>query len=181
MTDTGLSNRLRHHSRRAGLNVGLSMALAIAICILGFATIYAQLSPVWSDFVGQDSPDPVQPIPDGDRAAAVNPNPEDPTPVSATAGQPEPTAVSEQPTVAPTSPANEFDPDLQSNSIEQVNLRSSPGVGNNVLTTLPLAAPLQTLGDEETIDGQLWIRVRTEDGEEGWIFSNATETYDPNA
>ncbi|MCC7025149.1 MAG: hypothetical protein IT338_20115, partial [Thermomicrobiales bacterium] len=44
MTDSGLSTRLRQQSRRAGLMVGITMALAIAICILGSAGLFAWLS-----------------------------------------------------------------------------------------------------------------------------------------
>ena len=51
MTDPGLNNRLRQRSRRAGLMVGVTMALTIFICVGGFAAIYAGLVPFLSDVV----------------------------------------------------------------------------------------------------------------------------------
>ncbi|MDP9368581.1 MAG: hypothetical protein M3Q03_09960, partial [Chloroflexota bacterium] len=60
MTDPGLTNRLRQHSRRAGIMVGLSMALTIAICVGGFTTIYARLAPFTSDFVAANTPVPTE-------------------------------------------------------------------------------------------------------------------------
>ncbi len=75
-TPRSLSNRLRQHSRRSGFTVGVSMALAIAICIAGFVTIYVQLQPYISDFITQDppeeearvvaAPDPTEPPADDD-------------------------------------------------------------------------------------------------------------------
>src|SRR5688572_29758163 len=56
-SDTGLTTRLRQHSRRGGLAIALVMAVTSAICIGGFAVIYAQLQPFISDFVSQDPPD----------------------------------------------------------------------------------------------------------------------------
>lgn len=180
MTDPGLTNRLRQHSRRSGLNVGVSMALAIALCIAGFATIYARLDPLLSDFIGRESRLPA--IADGNSAGdggGDKPNTTarrpTPTPESVTAVAPTPA-----PTVAPdpTEPAGDFTPDMQANSETAVNLRSSPGVTDvNLLQTLPLAAPLQDLGEIQNVEGEDWTQVRTEDGVEGWILSRATEPY----
>ena len=185
MTDPGLSNRLRQHSRRAGLNVGVSMAFAIAICILGFATIYAQLTPVLSDFVGQDPRDaPVArtaPPPAGQQASTGGLQPTPGEVASAPPAEP-PTPTPPPPTPTPESQA--FEPTLQSNSSQSVNLRSTPGTGGgdaSIITTLPAATPLESLNEEQAVDGDPWIRVRTEDGTEGWILANATEPYDPNA
>jgi hypothetical protein len=190
MTDTGLTSRLRQHSRRAGLNIGVTMALAIAVCIIGFAAIYAQLTPLLSDFVGQDSRSerPVVRAPsqdtNTDHASRTEPQPAATQPAGSASNATEAPPTAPPPTVAP---AEEFTPDLQSNSGAQVNLRSSPGQADgsnpdaNVLTTLPLAAPLQVIGEEQTVDGQTWLNVRTENGDEGWIISAATEPYNPNA
>ncbi len=176
MTDPGLTNRLRQHSRRAGIMVGLSMALTIAICVGGFTTIYARLAPFTSDFVAANTPVPtIQPRSTqiaasggGSRTEAVQP--------TATASPPPPTA-----TVAPTpTPIPAFEPDLQSNSELAVNLRQEPGTQASIVTVLTAQTPLQSLGEEQTgPDGEIWIRVRTEDGEEGWIWRNSADPYQP--
>src|SRR5688500_772923 len=81
MSDPGLSNRLRQHSRRSGLAVGLSMAAAIAICILSSAWIFGRIEPLVSDFTGYEQNTPVPavaaassdeetPVPDDDEEEA---------------------------------------------------------------------------------------------------------------
>ncbi len=176
MTDPGLTNRLRQHSRRAGIMVGLSMALTIAICVGGFTTIYARLAPFTSDFVAANTPVPTErprstqiPATSGDSGGDAPA----PTP---TAPPPPPTPT---PTVAPT-PTPAFEPDLQSNSQLAVNLRQEPGTQANIVTVLTAQTPLQSLGEEQTgPDGETWIRVRTEEGEEGWIWRNSADPYQP--
>lgn len=182
MTDPGLTNRLRQHSRRAGLNVGVSMALAIAICIFGFATIYARLTPVLSDFVGQDARTEVdRPSGEADDGAVAARRQPTPTPQPEAAPSPTPRA---QVTAVPTEPAAAFSPTHQANSSEAINLRSSPGVtadNSNLLHALPLAAPLQFLDEQQTVAGEAWMKVRTEEGEEGWVLAGATEPYQESA
>src|SRR5690349_24988532 len=56
MTDSGLSSRLRQQSRRAGLMVGITMALAIAICVFGAAGVFAWLSRPFSDLIPMVAP-----------------------------------------------------------------------------------------------------------------------------
>ena len=73
MTDPGLSNRLRQHSRRAGAMIGLSMAATIAICVGGFALTYGALTPLLAGIVpiepAATQPAPVAQNPVGDGAA----------------------------------------------------------------------------------------------------------------
>ena len=52
MTDSGLTRRLRQQSHRSGLAVGISMALAIAVCFGGFTWLYVELDPWVRDFAG---------------------------------------------------------------------------------------------------------------------------------
>ncbi|MBX6342532.1 MAG: hypothetical protein IRY97_08745, partial [Thermomicrobiaceae bacterium] len=51
MVEPGLTSRLRQHSRRSGVLVGVSMALTIAICIVAFIWIYVRVGPFLSDFI----------------------------------------------------------------------------------------------------------------------------------
>src|SRR5688572_16272354 len=153
-TDTGLNRRLRQHSRRAGLAVGLTMALTIAICIGGFAVIYAQLQPWISDFVSQEPPD--------DESLSFGVGRRDPTPtptpeegdVEAEATEEE--AEEPEPTEPPPTPTPEgFVPDLQSNSNATINLRSEPSTARGqetVIRTLPPATPIQATGERAEAD-----------------------------
>src|SRR4051794_22362802 len=62
MTDSGLSTRLRQQSRRAGLMVGISMVLTIAICIFGAAGLFAWLSRPFSDLIPISAPAAQAPV-----------------------------------------------------------------------------------------------------------------------
>jgi cytoskeletal protein RodZ len=187
MTDPGLTNRLRQHSRRSGLMVGVTMALTIAICIVGFIWVFAQLEPYVSDFVHRDPATAEQPSqrprqePDtnggssndqADENADAEPTKKPPTPT------PKPKA---------TSTTTAFNPDYQT-SYDSINLRAGPSTETDVVTTLTAQQPLQYLGDKQESDdpsrdemdpGQSWLKFRTEDGEVGWVREFDVGPYSP--
>jgi cytoskeletal protein RodZ len=168
--------------------VGLTMALTIALCIVGFIWVFIQLEPYVSDFVHRDpssaqeqqapqdsneSQAQAEPTVEPTEEESVEPPPERPEPTNTP--KPEPTATSDA-----------FTPDYQLTSAESVNLRSGPGVSFESLTTVTPEAALQYLGEsEETQDpvndlmepGQEWMKFRTEDGLEGWIREFDVEPY----
>ena len=129
MTNPGLDNRLRQHSRRAGIIIGLSMALTIAMCIGGFAVIYAKIDPFTRDFVNAATITPTPPPTkapkasksNGNAAAADNSN-------AAVEIQPTDTPVPAQP--SPTATSTGFNPDYRVSSDVRVNLRSGPSRGH---------------------------------------------------
>jgi type IV secretory pathway VirB10-like protein len=175
MTDPGLSNRLRQHSRRAGLTVGLSMALTIGICVGGFSLIYAVIAPLLSDVVGSEAePTPEEtriaaPQGGGQPAEAEEEAPAAPQVAAATAPTAPPNPA---PTEAPQPTATEaaFQPDFQIQASQSINLRPEPSTNNAPILALSPSTPLQYLGEEQPAnDGTMWRRFRTEDGQEGWI------------
>ncbi len=169
MSDPGLSNRLRQHSRRSGLAVGLTMAVAIALGILASAWLFGRIEPYVSDFTGYEQRTQVPAV------AQASYNDKTPTeePASAAATEaPAPTAAS-QPTVAPaeTSTVTEFTQTHTSNPDFTVNFRPGPSIDSGEpVTTLDPGTPLQYL-DEQTTgdDGSIWLRMKTQDGVEGWL------------
>jgi hypothetical protein len=181
MTDPGLTNRLRQRSRRAGLAVGLSMALTIAVCIGGFAWIYAKANPYFLDFVGADAtstPRTTQAPPEaasgGDAPTEEEQSDPDPTETP----EPEPTE-EQEPTAAPTATSAEFAVTHISNPDLSTNLRPGPSVDGDPVDVLPPGTGLQYLGEQQTgDDGFQWYHFRTEDGTEGWMregtFQEAT-------
>ncbi len=193
MTEPGLNHRLRQRSRRAGVMIGVSMALTIAVCVAGFSVIYASLDGVLSDFVPSDQSianddEPVE----GTQIAAQDPAPTQPPgePAAPTA----PPAAASQPTAPPTEPAQPtatppqetFTPDYQSSSQYSLNLRSEPssnGGDSTIVAVLPPASPLQYLNEEQPTDdpsdGDRWMRFITEDGDEGWVREIDVEPYEP--
>lgn len=179
MSDPGLTNRLQQHSRRAGLNVAITMALAIAICILGFAGIYARLSPIMSDFVGQGN-DTVE----APRAAADVPAARTtaPPPGQVVAGAPtsEPTLAARPAQASATSEA--FKPTHQIRSTQSINFRAEPSRTASIIQALSLATPLEYLKedaptDDPANDGRRWMKFRLEDGAEGWVREIDVEPY----
>jgi hypothetical protein len=177
MSDPGLTNRLQQHSRRAGLNVAITMALAIAICVLGFAAIYARLSPMMSDFVGQGNEVVEPPRAAADVPAARTTETPDQQPVK----PPTPTPVAARPTA--TSAA--FDPDYQITSTQTIRFRSEPSTARGdatILKALTPATALQYLDEDAptadpATDGTRWMKFRIEEGTEGWVREIDVERY----
>lgn len=182
-TETTLTKRLRQHSRRSGFAVGITMALAIAICIGGFVTIYVRLQPYISDFVSQDPPSQEE-----RQAAAAEPTERssrnsddgedaDAQPTEADNAEDEPTEDAE-----PTATEEGFNPDIQASSEAQINLRAGPSTSTDIVTVLSVSQPLQKLGEEDSEnpaeDGPRWVNVRTEDGLEGWLREIDTEPFE---
>jgi cytoskeletal protein RodZ len=197
-TPRSLSNRLRQHSRRSGFTVGVSMALAIAICIAGFVTIYVQLQPYISDFITQDppeeearvvaAPDPTEP-PADDAESEEEPAPtEEPSQDEEEAASDEeeaPPEEEEEEEPAPTEESEGFDPDLQSNPNASINLRTEPSTaqGNaTIIFAIPPQTPLESTGetaaaDNPAEDGDTWVEVEIEDGTTGWLREIDTEPF----
>ena len=160
--------------------VGITMVLAIAICIFGAAGLFAWLSRPFSDLIpivapaAQTQPtaapaEPAgQPPPQGDEQAIET---------QAEPTQPPPA----EPTVSPI--ADEFEPTHQIASGQSVNFRTGPSVEDSVIIALPPATPLEYLGEDAPTsgpnEGDRWMRFRTEDGQEGWVLEILTEPYQP--
>ena len=180
MTDSGLSTRLRQQSRRAGLMVGITMVLAIAICIFGAAGLFAWLSRPFSDLIPVVAP-----------AAQVQPTAAPAEPAGQPSAQGEEQAIETQaeptqpapaaPTVSAT--ADDFEPTHQIAAGQSVNFRTGPSVADSVIIALPPATPLQYLDEDAPTSGQnegeRWMRFRTEDDQEGWVLEILTEPYQP--
>lgn len=193
MTDPGLNHRLRQRSRRAGFMIGISMLLTIAVCVGSFSIIYAQLDTIVGDFVSRNEPGRTRTSPPTQVAVVVPTDASSdeptaaptveptlvPTETSADAAEPEPTEEADD---------EDFDPDYQLDSAGSVNLRSGPGTRFDIITAITLEQPLEYLDESEpTADpaadnlgqGQVWMKFRTEDGEEGWIREIDVTEYVP--
>ncbi|MCO5219530.1 MAG: SH3 domain-containing protein [Thermomicrobiales bacterium] len=186
MTDSGLNQRLRQRSRRSGLMIGVSMALTLMVCVGAFTIIFARLEPIVSDFVGQGdivlpTPVPTQPpVPTEPPVATEPPAEGEETPTSGGDNQ-----TNSNGSISP----NAFVPDFQTDAGRSVNLRPGPGISSGEpIVAVPNGAPLMFLGDEEqtsdpTADDmnpdQVWMRFRTQDGEEGWIREIDVIEYQP--
>jgi uncharacterized protein YgiM (DUF1202 family) len=172
MPNRGLDNRLRQHSRRAGLIIGLSMMLTIALCVGGFAVIYAKIDPFTRDFVTAATLTPTK------TATKESKSGQSASTNSGGSAQPTETPVSDTPTetpapveTTPTATATPgFTPDYVLSSDVRVNLRSGPSQDTDIVNTLDSGTELQYLNESQDDDnGTTWMKFETADGEEGWI------------
>jgi hypothetical protein len=159
--------------------VGITMVLAIAICIFGAAGLFAWLSRPFSDLIPMVAPaaqvqQAAQPTEPSDQQP-VGEEPAIAAPAEPT--QPAPAA----PTNSPT--ADDFEPTHQIGAGQSVNFRSGPSTTDPIIVALPPDTPLQYLNEdaptENPSDGDRWMRFRNEAGDEGWIREIDTEAYQP--
>ncbi|MBA2776384.1 MAG: SH3 domain-containing protein [Chloroflexia bacterium] len=186
MTDPGLNQRLRQRSRRAGIMIGISMALTIAVLVGGFSLIYAALDDTVGDFISRDVPAPIIPTTPTEQTVAstdteseeleAEPEPSDDP-------EPEPPVEAEEPEEAEATEEDEedsdgFAADFLSSEQAQLNFRSEPstaGGQSTVITLLDEGTPLQFTGetqssDDPAVDGaDGWMLFELEDGTEGWL------------
>jgi hypothetical protein len=147
------------------------MAAAIALGILASAWLFGRIEPYVSDFTGYEQNTAVPAVAeasDNERTPESQPTDpaatEAPAPTNAPAGQPTVAAL-DSATVAPFTETHESNPDFT------VNFRPGPSIDSgDPVATLDPGTPLQYLGEQTTgDDGSLWLRMKTEDGTEGWL------------
>jgi len=185
MTEPGLNTRLRQRSRRAGIMIGISMALTIAVCVAGFSVIYAALDGFTGDFVSRDAPT-VEPTASASNDSVATGS------IGQTqqAARPIDTIVVESPTAGsiapPTATPSAFTPNYQITGSSSVYLRSGPGTSSQPVTTLDPATKLEFLNDRVKTDDPAndgfsgdWLKFRTESGDEGWVREIDVGTYVP--
>lgn len=189
MSDPGLTHRLSQRSRRAGLMIGITMVLTIAFCAVAFTVIYTALEGFTTDFVSGTDGEPtvIEQVADEPESPATE-APANNDDTNEQANQQAPNNQDSLPT--PTPPDNdtqqdedEFDPDYQLTNSASINLREGPSTSTSIVDTLPPSTPLEYLNEdaptESPSDGELWMKFRTEDGQEGWIREIDVNDYQP--
>jgi len=185
MSEPGLTRRLRQQSHRSGLAIGVSMALAIAVCFGGFTWIYVQLDPWARDFAGAEV---APPTPTPREESAENVPEEEQQADEEPSEEPERTATAdEQPNEDDGDSGNidpvevdqdnsAFDPNYQIVALTQVRLRGGPSINSEILIEgLDPGTQLEFTGERQPstnpdADGDTeWLQFRTQDGQEGWI------------
>jgi hypothetical protein len=186
MSDPGLTRRLRQQSHRSGLAIGLSMALAIAVCFGGFTWIYVQLDPWVRDFAGAEVAPPT-PTPreeasgEEEQAEDEAPVEEEDTPTPEPEEDQQPGEDEDQGNIDPVEEDQGgdnggFEPDYQVITLEPVNMRSGPGRSFDIIVPLDPGTPLEFTGSREPApdaadSGLDWLEFETQDGATGWIRS----------
>ncbi len=172
MVEPGLTSRLRQHSRKSGMLVGLSMAAAIGICIFGFIWIYVRVGPIFSDFIPAKSASltPVSSLLSGTPTGSA-------TPVAGVA------ITSPTPVVSPTSggatPTAIWQPTHKIVAGETVNFRAGPSTVSEIVDVLPPGIELQFIGEQQETSGVTWMHFQTKDGTDGWVRTVDVEPVVP--
>ncbi len=162
MVEPGLTSRLRQHSRRSGMLVGLSMAIAIGICIIGFIWIYVRVGPLFSDFIPANSTalTPVSSVSGG----AATPTGSSTAITSILAS---PTATQLTATLASPTPVWEATHKIVAG--ETVNFRAGPSTLTDIVDVLPPGTELKFVGQQQQTSGVTWMKFQEKDGTEGWV------------
>lgn len=186
MVNPGLTRRLDQHGRRAGIAIGLTMALVAMLLIGGFITIYGRLDPLLSDFIAANVPtEPVPTVPaateppadeEGQGAAAPRTEPPNETEPPATATVANTDDEGDEPEPTATAIEDAFEPDYRIASGEgPINFREIPSLLNNEpITSLEPGTPLEYLGEQQDdadnfAENGTWLRFQLADGTEGWV------------
>ncbi len=162
MVEPGLTSRLRQHSRRSGMLVGLSMAIAIGICIVGFIWIYVRVGPIFSDFIPAKS-SAITPVSSLLGGAAT---PGSGTPIAGVAiTTPTPRASS----ATSATPTAVWEATHKIVAGERVNFRAGPSTVSDVVDVLQPGTELKFIGQQQQTSGVTWMRFQLQDGTEGWV------------
>ena len=176
MSDPGLTRRLRQQTHRSGIAVGLSMALAIVVCIAVFTVLYVKLDPWVRDFSGSE-PAPTSTPHDtasnnDDNAKAT----EEPTEKPKATSTPKDASNSDSGSVTQDDSGDngDFKADYQVTALEQVNLRSGPGTNFDIVQPVQPGTQLEYQNDQQAATdadnaGTNWMKFKLADGTEGWI------------
>jgi len=183
--NTGLAERLEQHSRRNGFTLGVAMALCIVIGLAGFIYLYTHIT-ILPDFSNKLTVTdvPASRVPAGSSvtgsqiitpAATVRPG----TP-NANATQ-----VANPPTAAANSTApaggtagagarasgtpTAFKANFRIAGGFTINFRSDASKSSPAVKTLPPGTELQYLNQDQTVDGEVWRKLRDTSGTEGWV------------
>lgn len=142
--------------------VGLSMAIAIGICIIGFIWIYVRVGPVFSDFVPAKS---ASLTPVSSLLTSATPT-GSATPIAGVAiSSPTPTSL---PTVF-ASPSPVWEATHKIVAGERVNFRAGPSTVSDIVDVLQPGTQLKFIGKQQTTSGVTWMQFDLEDGTQGWV------------
>ena len=169
MADPSLNRRLDHHARRSGFAIGASMAVTIALLIGVFVIIFAAINPFLSDFFTTKA------TPEGTARVIgqVAPSRTPTATVTAAAAQSSAALPSGQSSASSgpsaSSGVSGFQADYQTGD-NSVNFRSSAGTENSqTVAVLDPGTPLQSTGQQQNLNGVIWMEFTDDQGQTGWI------------
>ncbi len=189
IANTGLTDRLEQHARRNGFTLGVAMGICILIALAGFIYVYTHLT-ILPDFSnklnttevastraaggsavsGSQFITPPASVPPGTPNANATQIASVSTPTtgnSTVTGASSATSASS--TRASGTPSTAFKANFRIAGGFTINFRSDASKTSSVVKTLPPGTELQYLNQDQTIDGEVWRRLRDAGGAEGWV------------
>ncbi|MHB8646331.1 MAG: SH3 domain-containing protein [Thermomicrobiales bacterium] len=184
--NTGLTERLEQHSRRNGFTLGIAMAVCILIGLAGFIYLYTHIT-ILPDFSNQLSVTaPVSSrVPSGSSVSGSqfitpaptvlpgtpNANATTIASISTTAARNPGTSISGSSitgTRAFGTPTT-FNPNFRIAGGFTINFRNDASTSSAVVKTLAPGTELQYLNQQQTVQGEVWRKLRDASGAEGWV------------
>jgi len=180
--NTGLAERLEQHSRRNGFTLGVAMGACILIGLAGFIYLYTHIT-ILPDFSQKLSVTdvPVSRAPSGSSvagsqsqlitpAATVPPG----TPnanATSIAGLSTTAASSAAASAGPRASGTPtvFKANFRITGGFTIRFRSDASTSSTIIKSLPPGTELQYLNQEQTVDGEVWRKLRDASGAEGWV------------
>ena len=169
---TGLNERLQQHTRRSGMLIGVSMAIAMALAVGAFTWIFFRIDPLLSDFTGRAGLPSGSPIAGlATRAGATSSR--------AAAGTPQgpaqlPTATALTLASPSTTRATFAATHIADDDGQPVPLRAGPSAASARIALLPAGTRLKFLDEEEQVGDVTWWKFQTERGDVGWLHRDDT-------
>lgn len=186
--NTGLTERLEQHSRRNGFALGVAMAACILIGLAGFIYLYTHIVilPDFSQKLSITEP-PSSRVPSGSsvagsqlitpaatiRPGTPNANATSVASISTTAAS---SAAASSTALAATTgprasgtPTATFRANFRIAGGPTIRFRSDASTSSAIVKTLPPGTELQYLNQDQTVDGEVWRKLRDATGAEGWV------------
>jgi hypothetical protein len=188
--NTGLAERLEQHSRRNGFALGVAMGACILIGLAGFIYLYTHIIilPDFSQKLNVTEP-PAARVSSGSSvagsqlitpAATIRPGTPNANATSiasistsaassASSNLATTTAARASGTPSGSGTPTAFKANFRIAGGFTVRFRSDASTSSSIVKSLPPGTELQYLNQDQTVDGEVWRKLRDATGAEGWV------------
>ena len=189
--NTGLTERLEQHSRRNGFTLGVAMGVCILIGLAGFIYLYTHIIilPDFSQKLNITEP-PSARVASGSSvagsqlitpAATIRPGTPNANATSIASISTTAASSANASNLATTTAARAsgspsgsgtptaFKANFRIAGGPTVRFRSDASTSSSIVKSLPPGTELQYLNQDQTVDGEVWRKLRDASGAEGWV------------
>lgn len=192
--NTGLTERLEQHSRRNGFALGVAMGACILIGLAGFIYLYTHIVilPDFSQKLNVTEPPsarvssgssvagsqlitpaatirPGTPNANATSIANISTSAASSASASATSNLATNTTARASGTPSASGTPTAFKPNFRIAGGFTIRFRSDASTSSSIVKSLPPGTELQYLNQDQTVDGEVWRKLRDATGAEGWV------------